>query len=229
MQLEFLIATIDMHAQIRLLAYSVAWLVLAGAQVATAQTFTISFTVHEDGTGTFDNGVTVGPIASDQRQDVGPGGLSNALTFSLLGPPRLVAGDLFLTDPTTMQLSDIIRFNPNETGADGKTGVLVFYSLAGGGALADTGFPSANYTNTFSLTENPLGETLYTPLAGQPGFVAGTSGVVTYHIFSEELPTSNGVPEQGRTAVLMALSMMTLIGVAWARPVAQRAVPPAIS
>jgi len=46
--------------------------------------------------------------------DPGPGGLPNALTYNLLGPPALVAGDLILLENPAGGLSDIIRFNPAE-------------------------------------------------------------------------------------------------------------------
>jgi hypothetical protein len=185
-------------------------LVFAAAQsaIAGAAPLTVDITVHEDGTGTLmnSNGVNT-PIASAQQQDPGPGGLANALTFDLLSAPGLTAGDLFLIDPVTMALSDVIRFNPTESIPGHSTGDLVFYSIAGGGQLADTGFPSANYANTFSLTENTLGATLYTPIAGQPGFVSVVPGALTYHIFSEEI----GVPETGGTMTFMGLALLALI------------------
>ena len=175
--------------------------------------FSIDFTVHEDGMGTFsDSSGTNGPLPSAQQADPGPGGRSNALTFGLLAPPALMAGDLLLLDPVTNQISDVIRFNPMEAAPapDGRLGTLVFYSLAGGGMLADTGFPSLLYANNFSLIENTLGATLYTPTAGQPGFIAGTSAAVTYHIFSEELAVS-GVPETGSSLTLMSLALLVVI------------------
>jgi hypothetical protein len=188
-------------------------LVFAAAQSAIAGTvnpFTVDITVHEDGTGTFMNSIGANfPLVSAQQQDPGPGGLANALTFDLSGAPGLVAGDLFLIDPVTMALSDVIRFNPTESIPGHSTGDLVFYTIAGGGKLADTGFPSANYTNTFSLTENTLGATLYTPIAGQPGFIAAVPGAATYHIFSEEFVAN--VPETGGTMAFMGLALLALI------------------
>src|SRR6516165_8324985 len=49
--------------------------------------------------------------------DPGPGGLAAALTYNLLGPPGLVAGDVFLLEGTVV--SDVIRFNPAGTGSAG--------------------------------------------------------------------------------------------------------------
>jgi hypothetical protein len=172
---------------------------LVAGNTARTQGFTVTTTLHEDGTGTLMNSSGFNSaLPSSQQQDPGPGGLANALTFDLLRPPGLAAGDLFLIDPTTLLLSDVIRFNPQQ-----GNGSAVFYSALGGSALADIGFPTANYQNTFSLNENLLGPTSYTPVSGQPGFVAGAAGPVTYVLYS-------GVPEYANTAVLMMLSLTGL-------------------
>jgi hypothetical protein len=93
-------------------------------------------------------------------------------------PPGLTAGDVFVTDPGG-GISDLIRFNPTEIG-----GALVFYSTdIGGGSLADIGLPSSFFTNTLSILEGPIGAS-FTPVSGQPGFVAGAAGPVTYNIIS---------------------------------------------
>lgn len=156
-----------------------------------AQSFSVTITVDENGHGTFTN--TSGffstlPFAL--QQDPGPGGLANAATYGLLNPPGLTAGDLLLLEPGTPgDISDIIRFNPSETIA-GTTGAMVLYSdaLDGDGDLADTGFPGALYTNNLSVfelgAEGNNGFT-YTPTTGQPGFVAGAGGPVTYVIRSD--------------------------------------------
>ena len=107
--------------------------------------------------------------------DAGPGGQSSALTYNLLGPPGLVIGDVILTEGAG--IGDILRFNPN--------GTLVFYSLAGEGSLADTGFPTALYTNTVSFAEGLDGSFTYTPTANQPGFAAGAAFGVTYKFISD--------------------------------------------
>src|SRR5438045_2412519 len=46
--------------------------------------------------------------------DPGPAGLPSALTYNLLGPPGLVAGDLLIRDLNNgvLELSEVIRFNP---------------------------------------------------------------------------------------------------------------------
>jgi hypothetical protein len=149
-------------------------------------------TVNENGTGTLQ--FPGGPpllLSGVLAPDPGPSGLSSALTYNLLGPPSLVAGDVILSEGvgTALVVSDIIRFNPAGTGGNpAYPASLVFYSdlEAGADALADTGFPTARYTNIVTLIEvGPEGNNgvTYTPTANQPGFVAGFG--VTYNIQSD--------------------------------------------
>jgi hypothetical protein len=167
--------------------------------------FTITITGHEDGQGTLQNSTGFNaPLPSSLAPDPGPGGLASALTFGLLNPPGLIPGDVLLRDPSST-LSDIIRFNPTGVNPLGPT--LVFYSELGGGDLADTGFPTAVYANNLSLAENTFGPTTYTPTAGEPGFVAGAGGPVTYVIFSSEV---SGVPDTGSSALLLTFGMIAL-------------------
>ena len=173
-----------------------AGIILAGLLLVIGSTahaqFSVTITVDENGNGGFTN--TIGfssPLPGALAPDPGPGGLAAALTYDLLNPPGLVAGDLMLLEPGSVNISDIIRYNSSN-------GTLVFYSdiLSGSDSLADTGFPSASYANTLTLTEIGLegnnGFT-YTPIAGQPGFVAGAAGPVTYVIMSDV--GGNQVPE----------------------------------
>jgi hypothetical protein len=169
--------------------------VLTFASHTLAQ-FTVTVTVDEHGNGTVTNnagGSGVSPFSVGL--DPGPGGLANALTYGLLNPPGLVAGDLLLFEPGSPGvLSDVIRFNTDQNG-----GSLVFYSdnLDGTDSLADTGFPTGFYANTFSAIEvGPEGNNgfSYTPGVGEPGFVTGAAGPVTYVIISE-------VPEPGILAL----------------------------
>jgi hypothetical protein len=159
---------------------------LVGTSTLLAQGFTVTISANENGHGTFvnSNGFSSAlPFAL--LPDPGPGGLPAAATYGLLNPPGLVAGDLIFFEVPVNTISDIIRFNPNQNG-----GSLVFYSdnLDGADALADTGFPTALYANNITFTEvGPEGANglTYTPVAGQPGFVAGSGGPVTYVITSD--------------------------------------------
>ena len=183
---------------------------ITGGSKLFAQGIAITLTIDENGAGRLVNttGFTA-PLPSALLPDPGPGGLPAALTYGMLDPPGLVAGDLILLEPPGSQVSDIIRFNPNQNG-----GSLVFYSdiTDGADSLADTGFPLALYTNTVTFTE--LGAEgangfTYTPLAGQPGFVAGAGGPVTYVIISD-------VPEPS-TLVLAAFGFISLAAWVWRR------------
>ncbi len=157
---------------------------------ASAQAqFSITITFNENCNSSFTN--TSGfssTLPCSFAQDPGPGGLALALTYGLLNPPGLTAGDLILQEIGTTFNSDIIRFNPSQNG-----GSAVFYSdiLDGGADLADTGFPTALYANNLTVTEvgpEGLNGFSYTPTAGQPGFISGAGGPVTYVIQSDTIP-----------------------------------------
>ncbi len=179
-----------------------AWL-LTGNSTLLAQGFTVTISVDENGNGTLvnSNGFS-SPLPFALLPDPGPGGLPAALTYGMLSPPGLVAGDLILLEPPSSQMSDLIRFNPNQNG-----GSLVLYSdnTDGAEALADTGFPLALYPNNVTFTEvgvEGANGFTYTPIAGQPGFVAGAAGPVTYVIISD-----SPVPEPS-TLLLAAFSAL---------------------
>lgn len=178
-------------------------------RLASAQGFSINIKVNESGAGSLSN--TAGfnaPLPTAMTADPGPGGLSSALTYDLLNPPGLVAGDLILMEPGLPGIiSDIIRFNPSSF--TGGSGSLVFYSdnLDGVDSPADTGFPTALYANNLTVNEvGPEGSNgyVYTPTAGQPGFVSGAGGPVTYEIYSD-------VPEPGSLG-LLATGGLPLLG-----------------
>jgi hypothetical protein len=171
-------------------------------EAAKAQAFSVSITVDENGNGRLTNtaGVDIA-LPSGFQIDPGPGGL-NALTYSLSNPPGLTAGDLFLMDLGCVScISDVIRFNPTES-FSGSLGVLVFYSAdVGSGSLADIGLPSSFLTNKLSIFEDPSGFASYTPVSGQPGFVAGAGGPVTYNITS---PVPGPIAGAGLPGLILA-------------------------
>jgi PEP-CTERM motif len=179
-------------------------LLMAGGQKLHAQApLPATVTVDESGSGTLMTFVGSFPLTGTPAADPGPGGQPAALTYSLLGPPSLVAGDVMLFD-VSLSLSDVIRFNPAGTGSSTYPASLVFYSLAGGTDLADTGFPSASYSNTLSLSESTSGPTMYTPTSTEPGFIAGFS--VTYVIDSPSV-----VPEPSTMSMLL-LGIIAICG-----------------
>jgi len=198
-----------MRNQLRLAGLCLAVVLTAAVRPTTAA---IIVTVDENGNGTIVNTSTAqtSPLPASLAPDLGPGGAPSALTYSLLSPPSLVVGDVFLFEPgQSFVLSDLIRFNPN--------GTLVFYSDTIGPsdpnpALADSGFPSAFYPNSLNVFEvgnEGLNGLTYTPTEGQPGFVSGFD--VTYVIRSDFV-----VPEPG-TFALGCMGAMGLGAVGWRR------------
>jgi hypothetical protein len=169
-------------------------LVISWCGSASAQ-FSVTITVDENCNGTLSNTTGFfGPLSCALLADPGPGGLPAAETYSLLNPPGLTAGDLVLNESVlAIGTSDLIRFNPGQLAPDQSLGTLVFYSdtVGGADATADMGFPTAISTNFVQMietgTEGNNGFS-YTPTAGQPGFVAGAAGPVTYVIRSDSVP-----------------------------------------
>jgi hypothetical protein len=194
---------------------ALAWLLTASGQVFGQNNPLISVDENGHGSLLFPGGTPI-PTVGVLAPDPGPGGLPAALTYNLLGPPGLVAGDVFLLEPgTSNAVSDLIRFNPAGTGNPGYPASLVFYSdTADAGqeppSLADTGLPTAFYTNQFVLREVAAGgmhTASYTPTASQPGFIPGFA--VTYQIISS-------VPEPG-PMMLGGVAALIGLGTAWAR------------
>jgi hypothetical protein len=157
-------------------------------------------TIDERGVGTYPDGT---PIPWRIGLDPGPGGLPNALIY--LPQLSFVEGDVLLKESPDGDVSDVIRFNPD--------GQIVFYSDSEPGEddqdLADTGFPTANYTNLISVFElgtegNSWAD--YKPDPGMPGYSPNLPDLM-YHIVSD-------IPEPS-TFVLVCLAGISLVFYGW--------------
>jgi hypothetical protein len=204
--------------QRRMWALMAAALVCSGMLLggyASAQGFSVTIRVDENGNGFFSN--TAGftsPLPGFLAPDPGPGGLPSVLTYDTLNPPGLVSGDVLLVDPSGLVL-DVVRFNADEVNPSGNVGSLLFYSdnIDGFDSLGDTPSPPlAFYTNLVFINEvgnENVNGAVYTPTAGQPGFVAGAAGPVTYVLMSD-------TPEPA-SMTLLGLGAVGLVGYAWRR------------
>lgn len=161
-----------------------------------------TFTFLENGQGKLElpNGFVI-PLPGVLASDPGPGGLSSALTFTA-HPQELnfVVGDVLILDGNG-KVSDVLRFNPDPGPGPGLTSPILFYSNDfAGGLLADTGLPTAFYANNSTISENQSGLTIYTPIAGQPGFEPAPGALpVTYQILS--------TPDPGSTMSLFGVAL----------------------
>jgi hypothetical protein len=185
-------------------------LVLFLTPLLHADTVSIHITVDEYGVGTFTNNLDLNAVLTGSLQhDPGPGGLDNVLTYGLRGAP-VVAGDVLLSEPSGA-IFDVVRFNSSN-------GTLAFYSdnLPTADSPGDTPSPPLTlYGNLVIIPEiGPEGNNLatYTPTAGQPGFMGGASGPVTYTLISDG-HTPNVVPEPG-TVSLLSTGVLGLLCVA---------------
>jgi hypothetical protein len=171
-------------------------------------------TVNENGQGTLDftsGGGGVTPLVGKLLPDPGPGGPPSVLTYNLLGPPSLVAGDVLLQDGVSGPILDVVRFNPAGTGGISTyPASLLFYSdnIDGFDSLGDTTAPPRLlYSNVVTILETGTegnNGAFYTPLANQPGFVPGFA--VSYNLQSDVTP----VPEP-ETFSLLGISIVGLV------------------
>jgi hypothetical protein len=203
-----LLATLLLCGPVRAYAgpYTASPGLLAGP-VADLVNGNILIIVDENGHGTINGFGGVQQLPFALQNDPGPGGRRNVLTYSLLNPPRLRAGDVAFDAPGTLEPDllyggDLIRFNRNETcAADGSIGCLVFYSdnTDGSNDLAD-GLPPrrlrGNVAHIAELGTEAFNFAIYTPVRGEPGFVRGADAPVTYIFISD-------IPEPASLAILL--------------------------
>ena len=173
-----------------------------------------TFSFHENGRGNlhlpplFGGGVI--PLTGVLMSDTGPGGLTSALAFT--AHPQAAPfpeGDVVLLDASG-HVSDILRFNPETNPGPGSPQLIFFYSNDHGGLLADTGLPSSMYENTVIIQENPTGPTIYTPMAGQPGFSTDSTLGDSFLIFS--------TPDTGSTLLMLGAAIAGFLFLRWKMP-----------
>jgi len=87
------------------------------------------------------------------------------------------------------------------------TQLIFFYSNDHGGLLADRGLPSLMSSNTITIQENPSGPTIYTPVAGQPGFSTDSPLGDSFRIFS--------TPDTGSTLLMLGAATAGLMFLRW--------------
>ena len=107
-------------------------LLLSASGIALAGPYTASpgdlvagnivVTVDENGHGTINGFLGLQPLPFALQTDPGPGGLPNVLTYSLVNPPGLTAGDVLILVPGD-GLGDVVRFNTSES-CSGSLGCL---------------------------------------------------------------------------------------------------------
>ena len=104
-------------------------------------------------------------------------------------------------------VSDILRFDLETNPGPGAPQLIFFYSNDHAGRLADTGLPSLMLSNTVTIQENPSGPTIYTPIAGQPGFSTDSPLGDSFLIFSS--------PDTGSTLLMLGAAIAGLVLLRW--------------
>ena len=173
-----------------------------------------TFSFHENGNGQLELPLLFGggviPLPGTLMSDPGPGGLASALTFTahpLVNP--FPEGDVVLLDAGG-HVSDILRFNSATSNSSGLTQLIFFYSNDHGGLLADRRLPSLMSSNTITIQENPSGPTIYTPVAGQPGFSTDSPLGNSFLIFS--------APDTGSTLLMLGAAVAGFMFLRWKMP-----------
>jgi len=156
-----------------------------------AQAFSVTLTFDENGNGVLTNtNGFFGALPASMMADSGPGGLANVLFYGMLNPPGLTAGDVQVLEPGG-SVSDVLRFDPTVGGG----GVFVYSDNTEIDALADVGLPTAlspNFVNADEAGPECCNGIVYSPSPGQPGFVAGAGGPVTY-VFISDTPEPSSI------------------------------------
>jgi hypothetical protein len=136
----------------------------------------LTITVDENGNGSVTSSTGTTSLTSSLLPDFGPGGLTSVLTYNLGETLNVAFGDVRILEPGGI-LGDDVRFEV--PGPD----MLLFYSAKPSGSLADTGLPTAFFSNNTTILEGPNGTATYTPMPGQPGF--SSSFAITYDFVSD--------------------------------------------
>lgn len=181
--------------------------VLGAVLCSSAHGISFNVNVDEFGNGSTDRTGSLLPIVGGLTTDPSPSNGLGVPVLVYLLPYAAVNGELRIQEfqpvGNIVILSDIIRFISNPLAPN--TTYMVFYSDTDNGviALADTGLPpNSPFTNIVSVLEvgpegGPNGA-VYTPTAGQPGYI-NSDYTVTYNIVSD-----GAVPEPGTTALFGA-------------------------
>ncbi len=170
----------------------------AMSQASAGLLVNINFDEFGNGTTDFPS-TTLHAMPSALVADPSGGVTGSVLAYQL--PLVTVQGDVILNEVigATVVVSDVVRFF-----TVGNTGFVLFYSDNGDGvdAPADiSGLPVNALTNVVTIQEiGPEGANgaIYTPTAGQPGYVS-TDFSPTYNIISD-----SAVPEPGSVLLIAA-------------------------